>query len=261
MNSIFRSSRQILSLVCALGMLCFTFVTLAWFSDRGLVIGFEIPVGTKSGVIGTLADLFWMVAPFCLLAAVFLGAIGQKGKKIAPALAALPLFGYAFFEMAPLALFGADNVLFSQIFTQGFLLLLGAFAFVSVFVPESRSITAFLALAHLFLQIFLALLSFLFGEKYSWFYFSQLIPFGRYDSFRYTFFVISVFLYYLCYSLALALLLLPQKECISAGIASPNTEKALESAEKSALSEEEQASEEESTDLSSLSLEDFGIER
>lgn len=259
MKSSLRSPRQILALVFAIGMLLFTFVTLAWFSDRGLVIGFEIPVSTKSGLVSTIADLLWMAAPFALIASLFLSALGKKGNRIAPAVATLPLFGYAFLELAPLVLFGADNVLFSQIFTEGFLLLLGAFAFVSLFVPESRAITAFLALTHLFLQIFLAILSFLFGEKYSWFYFSQLIPFGKYDSFRYTFFVISVFLYYLFDSLSLALLLLPQKapekedpcaEAKKAEVEAPEKEEADPDPEK--------ASE---ADLSSLSLEDFGIER
>ncbi len=248
MKSGSRNSNFFPALFPAVGMLIFTFLTMGWFSDRGVVVGFEFPLGTKDGALSTLSDLFWMLSPFLLLIAILLSEYSKSAKRLAPILAGVPLFCYAFLES--LFLFSEENISFPQIFTLVFLLLLGAFSFVSSFVPEGKSITAFLAMAHILLQIFLLILSFLFGQKYSWFYFSETIYFGRYDAFRYSFVVISVLFYYLFYSLSLFFFFLPSKKA-----AIPPEEKKI----LSTLPEENQ--EEEEADLSSLSLEDFGIEK
>ena len=85
-------------------------------------------------------------------------------------------------------------------------------------------------------------------QKLSQFYFSQLLPIGTLSTFHYRFFIISVFLFYLFFSLSLGLRLFAGEPPVK------------KEPQKKAEEEEPQV-EEENLDYSSLSLEDLGIEK
>ncbi len=241
-----------LSLLFSLGMLLFTFVTLAWFSDsQGFQIGFEIPVGVESGLLSTVCDAFWMAAPFFMLFSLFLISLSGKGEKTGLFLSALPLFLYAILRI--LSFLGGKEshpILFFTLFS---LILTFAFTAVAAFVPEVRRSAAWIAFSYGGAETLLLIFSILFQEKFSLFYFSQLIPLGHTSYIRYSFFTISTYLYYLFYSLSLGIRLLPVKELL----------KKDPVAEENPLQEEktEETEEIDEEDLSSLSLEDFGISK
>ncbi len=234
-----------LSLVFSLGMLLFTFVTFAWFSDAsGFQLGFEIPIGTENGLLSTLSDCIWMAAPFLFTAAVFLISLSEK---ISLLLSSLPLSLYAILRIFSY-LGGKEShpILFFTLFS---LILMGAFSAVAAFVPEVRKSAAMIAFSYGGAETLLVIFSMLFQEKYSLFYFSQLIPMGHTSYLRYSFFTISTFLYYVFYALGLGIRLLPQKKWKKAEKEEPLPKITTETEE---IDEEE---------LLSLSLEDLGISK
>lgn len=237
--------KKILSLLFSLGMLLFTFVTLAWSSDaEGFQIGFEIPVGTKSGILSTLADCVWMAAPFLFAAALYLRRLSLK---ISLLFSSLPLSIYAILRIFSF-LGGKEShpILFFTLFS---LILIAAFCAVGAFVHEVRKSAAMIAFSYGIAETLLLIFSMIFQEKYSLFYFTQLIPMGHTSYFRYSFFAISTYLYYLFYALGLGLRLLPEKKSV----------KVIKNEIPTEIPLQEEETEEE--DFSSLSLEDFGISK
>ncbi len=234
-----------LSLFCSLGMLLFTFVTFAWFSDvEGFQFGFEIPVGTENGLLSTLADCVWMAAPFLFTVGLFIHSVSERIRLF---LSSSPLFLYAILRI--LSYLGGKEshpILFFTLFS---LILIGAFSAVAAFVPEARKSAALIAFSYGAAETLLLLFSALFQEKYSLFYFSQLIPMGHTSYLRYSFFTISTYLYYLFYALGLGIRLLPPKK---------NCEDTKEKIIPEIINETEEINEE---DFSSLSLEDLGISK
>ena len=238
---------SLLALFSALGMLLFTFCTLAWYSDKGIQIGFEIPVSTERGFFMTLADCLWMASPFILLISLSL-CRKEEGRKAALILAPLPLSLYALTRF--LAFPHGVKSHWTLFITLFFILLLSAFTLLSAFESTIRPLTAKLSFTYMGIETLLLILSFLFKEKYSFFYFSQLLPMGHYSHFRYSFFSVSIYLFYLLFALTLALMLLMKEE--------KETEEEDPSDPPSPPEVEEEENEE---DLSSLSLEDLGITR
>ncbi len=236
-----------LSLFLALMMLFFTFFAWGWFSDgRGMDAYFEIPVSTEQGTLSLLADLCWMAAPFCLILALAVSLFSSPQGLSFAIPAALPLFLYGALEILVIA--GGKKVHGTVLITLIFLLLMGAMVILSAKNPLFSRLAAQLCLGHALIEGTLLILSFALDEKLSQFYFTQLLPLGTLSSFRYRFFVISVFLYYLSYSLALWLRL-------SAG------EKPQKKIPPTPLSEDGPEIDDEETEGISLSLEDLGIER
>lgn len=233
------------SLVFSLGMLLFTFVTFAWFSDAsGFQLGFEIPVGTESGLLSTLTDCVWMGSAFLFTAGLFLLPVSEK---IGLCLSSLPLFLYAILRILTY-LGGKEShpILFFTLFS---LILIGSFSVVSAFVPQVRKSAAMIAFSYGAAETLLLIFSMIFQEKYSLFYFSQLIPMGHTSYLRYSFFTISTYLYYLFYALGLGIRLLPDLKKEAAEKEEP---------EEKILPETEEIDDEE---LLSLSLEDLGISK
>ncbi|MBR5296108.1 MAG: hypothetical protein IKU24_05915 [Clostridia bacterium] len=241
-----RKTALSLSLLFAVGMLLFTFITFAWFSDsQGFEVGFEIPVGTENGIVSTLADAVWMASPFLLVLSHLFFSFGKGGEKIGLLLSALPLFLYAILRI--LSYLGGKEshpILFFTLFS---LILIASFSSVAAFVPEAKKSAAIIVFSYGAAETLLLIFSMLFQEKYSLFYFSQLIPMGHTSYLRYSFFTISTFFYYLFYALGLGFRLLPLKE--------------KEIKPKEIKIEEIKTEEIEEEDLSSLSLEDLGISR
>lgn len=236
-------------LFCAL-MLFFTFFTFAWFSDaHGFEWGFEIPVGYSSGPLSTLADVFWMLSPFCLIISAVWGDFEKGEKRLSLLASTLPLTLYALLRLLLLA-FGQESH-GTILITLGCVILLGLAGFVGAFYPEARRIGAWIALSYVALECLLLVLSVFLETKLSFFYFFQWIPLGHTSRFSYSFIAISSFLYYLTYGLALFLRFLPHRETKTPP--SPPTPE-----EKT---EEDNENEEDEEDLSSLTLEDLGISR
>lgn len=240
----------ILSLLSAVGMLLFTFCTLAWYSDQGIKLGFEIPVSTARGFLMTLSDTLWMAAPFVLLISLFLAKAGNTGRKIALFLAPLPLSLYAIIRT--LAYLSGNKSHITLFVTLFFMIFLGAFTCTSAVEESIRPITSKLCFTYMGIETLLVILSFLLKEKYSFFYFSQLLPMGHFSHFRYSFFSVSIFLYYIFFALSLSLLLL---------MTNTPEEETIPSVENEETEEIKQEEKEEEEDLTTLSLEDLGIER
>lgn len=236
-----------LSAICSAGMLFFTFFTFAWHSDaKGFEWGWEIPVGVNSGVIGTVADCVWMAAPFFLLVATLF--FKEKTRRIGILLSCLPLTLYALLRVPS---FLEEKVHGTLIVTMLGIMIIGIFSAFAAFLPDAEKIAPIMVFSYLGIEVLLLLLSALFQEKYSFFYFSQLLPMGHTSYFRYSFFAISPFLYYFFYALALGLRLIPLKE-----EPLPPAKQELPSQRK-----EEEKDENEDEDYSSLTLEDLGIQR
>ena len=243
-----RSLRRILlslSAVCAVGMLFFTFFTLAWHSDaKGFETGFEIPVGVNSGVLSTVADCVWMAAPFFLLLASLF--FTEKTRRIGILLSCLPMTLYAILRIPSFFEEKTHGTLFV---TMLGILLIGVFSAFAAFLPDAEKIAPVMIFSYLGIELLLLVLSALFQEKYSFFYFSQLLPMGHASYFRYSFFAISPFLYYVFYALSLGLRMIPVKEGT------------VRETSKTETVPEEEKEDEGEEDYSSLTLEDLGIQR
>lgn len=243
-------------LITSLAMLFFTFFQVGWFSDRnGFKAYFEIPVRTEGG-LDTFADLIWMAAPFALFIGIFLASAGggKALRAVSVCCVSLPLSLYALLQI--FSFLGEKEGHFSLLVTDFFLILCGSLAIACVFIPELRRFAAQLTAAHIAVEILLLILSFAFEEKYSQFYFSQLLPMGRFSGFRYTFFLLSVFLYHLFYSLSLLFFLLRKETALSPSVTKAEARSPSEAEEEPDFSKED--SEE---DEPPLSLQDFGIEK
>ena len=251
-----RSLRRILlslSTLCAMGMLFFTFFTLAWHSDaKGFEAGFEIPVGVNSGALSTVADCVWMVAPFLLLLAS--PFFTKKRRRIGILLSCLPMTLYA---MLRIPSFFEEKTHGTLFVTMLGILIIGVFSAFAAFLPDAEKIAPVMIFSYFGIELLLLILSALFQEKYSFFYFSQLLPMGHTSYFRYSFFAISPFLYYSFYTLSLGLRMIPIRE---------EAEEDKNASESAVLQEEKEETEKEETeeeeeDYSSLTLEDLGIQR
>lgn len=239
-----------LSLGFACVMLFFTFFQWGWFSDsRGMDAYFEIPIGTKDGSLSTFADMLWMSAPFFLLGSVLLSFLLPK-KEMTPALTFFAVFPEAFYAVLQLILYASGKEAhFSLIVTQVFLIVI---CILGLFAGKSLGLRSFLGqfcLIHVGVETVLLILSMLLEEKLSQFYFSELLPMGMFSNFRYRFFVISVFLYYVSYSLSLGFRFL---------CGSP-PEKNNEPPRPPQIPKEPDVDED--AEAYSLTLEDFGIEK
>ncbi len=238
-----RRSLLSLSAACAAGMLFFTFFTLAWHSDaKGFQWGWEIPVGVNSGLISTVADCVWMASPFFLLIASFF--FTEKTRRVGILLSCLPLTLYALLRVPS---FLEEKTHGTLIVTMLGILIIGVFSAFAAFLPDAEKIAPLMIFSYLGIELLLLILSALFQEKYSFFYFSQLLPMGHTSYFRYSFFAISPFLYYFFYALALGLRMIPVKE-------GPTPPEKTETPPDKTEDEEEE-------DYSSLTLEDLGIQR
>jgi len=244
-----------LGLFFAIGMLFFTFFTLAWFSDKGLQAGFEIPIGKGKGPLSTAADMVWMAAPFCAVIAIFLSLFFRSRftMRLATVLFVACPFLYTLLQ-GVLFLQGKD-LHFTVLITLFFLLATAILAVFASFSSDIQRIAPGLVLCHPAIEISLLALSFLFREKYSQFYFGQEIYMGHHASFFYSYLVLSVLFYYLFYSLSLSSFL--------ASSSSPARYAGEENAPKEPPKPEpdQESSESEEDSLAGLSLEDFGIER
>ena len=241
-----------LSAASAVGMLFFTFFTLAWHSDaKGFEWGWEIPVGVNSGTLSTVADCVWMAAPFLLLLASFFFRPGTR--RIGILLSCLPMTLYALLRVPS---FLEEKTHATLFVTMLGILIIGVFSAFAAFLEDAKKLAPLMIFSYMGIELLLLLLSALFQEKYSFFYFSQLLPMGHTSYFRYSFFAISPFLYYFFYTLSLGLRMIPVHE------STPSAEEPLTpdapSADKSEEDDEEDDDEE---DYSSLSLEDLGIQR
>jgi len=242
-----RRNLLFLSALFAAGMLFFTFFTLAWHSDaKGFETGWEIPVGVNSGVLSTVCDCIWMAAPFFLLiGSFFMGSDHGRMKKAGILLSCLPLTLYALLRVPS---FFEEKVHATLLITMLGIFLIGVFSAFAAFLPDAEKIAPIMIFSYLGIELLLLLLSAIFQEKFSFFYFSQLLPMGHTSYFRYTFFAISPFLYYFFYALSLGLRMIPLPE---------QTAFDKEDSPPPSVSDEE----EEETDYSSLTLEDLGIQR
>lgn len=245
-----------LSAFFSAGMLFFTFFTLAWHSDaKGFEWGWEIPVGFNKGLLSTVADFIWTLAPFFLLFASLFFLGGAKKRQIGILLSCLPMTLYAILRIPS---FLEEKTHGTLLVTIIGILLIGVFSVFSVFIPEAKRIAPIMVFSYLGIEFLLLLLSALLQEKYSFFYFSQLLPMGHSSYFRYSFFVISPFLYYTFYALSLGLRLIPVKERIPSDFLEQAAAKDVTPSEEKPPEEEDDEDEE---DYSSLTLEDLGIQR
>ena len=250
-----RSPRRFLlflSALCAIGMLFFTFFTLAWHSDaKGFEMGWEIPVGVNSGLLSTIADCVWMAAPFFLLLASLF--FTKKTRRIGILLSCLPMTLYAILRVPSFLEEKTHGTLFV---TMLGILLIGVFSAFAAFLPDAEKIAPVMIFSYLGIELLLLILSALLQEKYSFFYFSQLLPMGHTSYFRYSFFAISPFLYYSFYALSLGLRMIPFPEEAAYEKDGDGTK-----AEVKETEEKEEDEKEEEEDYSSLTLEDLGIQR
>lgn len=248
-----RSLRRILlslSALCAMGMLFFTFFTLAWHSDaKGFEVGWEIPVGVNSGVLSTVADCVWMAAPFLLLLASLF--FTKKTRPIGILFSCLPMTLYAILRIPSFFEEKTHGTLFV---TMLGMLLIGVFSAFAAFLPDAEKIAPVMIFSYLGIELLLLILSALFQEKYSFFYFSQLLPMGHSSYFRYSFFAISPFLYYVFYTLSLGLRMIPLGEESAKEKEGPETKAETKEPDPDESKEEDE-------DYSSLTLEDLGIQR
>ena len=236
-----------MSLFFSLGMLLFTFCTLAWYSDsKGFQWGFEFPFGLEGSFFKMGADVFWLIAPFCLILSLVCFRKPGKGERAGVLLSTLPLSLYAVFRaLSYLAGEKSHWILFFTLFS---LILCGAFAAVSAFDPSLRKTASYLFFSYGAAETLLLIFSALFHEKYSLFYFYQLLPMGYSSHIAYSFVVISVYLYYLFYALAAGFrLLYPARREQNRSDPPPPEE----------IAKQEEPEPEEIP----LSLEDFGIQR
>ena len=250
-----RSLRRILlslSTLCAMGMLFFTFFTLAWHSDaKGFEAGFEIPIGVNSGALSTVADCVWTAAPFLLLLAS--PFFTKKRGRMGILLSCLPMTLYA---MLRIPSFFEEKTHGTLFVTMLGILIIGVFSAFAAFLPDAEKIAPVMIFSYFGIELLLLILSALFQEKYSFFYFSQLLPMGHTSYFRYSFFAISPFLYYSFYTLSLGLRMIPIRE-----EAGKEQNESVETAMQEEKEETEKEETEEEEDYSSLTLEDLGIQR
>ncbi len=246
------------ALGCALVMAFFTFCNVAWHSDvKGWEFGFSSPIGFGKGGLSTAADILYTLAPFSLIASLLLLCISKKSATVGSVLATLPLSAYALLQII---LFASDTKEghFTLLITYFALLILGVFSLVAVFVQEVRSLTGLLAFIYGGLELLLLIFSLLFQEKFSAFYYSELLPFGHNSYFRYTIFILSILLYYLSYSLSVGLRTLasplPFAHLAEEKDAPPPAEEHTEE-------EEDDDGEDDEEVPPSITLEDLGIER
>jgi len=251
-----RKTFGILSLIASGGMLLFTFVTLAWRSDLGFQWGLEIPVGTEKGILSTVADFFWMASPFLAFIASALLLLFPRGNPRPPLiLMGIAALSYPFLQML-LAIEGKElhASLWLSLILQ---FLLGLLALGAAYLPEIRRAAASLTLFDLSLEIALVLLSFLFHQKLSQFYFGEKIWISRLDYIFFSYLVISILLYHLFFLSALVLHLraAAKEELSSENIDSdPPEPPASEPREETEEDREDAVS-------SSISLQDLGLER
>lgn len=235
-----------LSLLFSLGMLFFTFCTLAWHSDlKGFQWGFEIPLTLGGSFFKTCADALWLMAPFCLILSLVWFRKPGRRDRAGVLLSALPLSLYAVFRA--LSYLAGEKSHWILFFTLFCLVFCGAFTALSAFDPSLRKTASFLFFSYGAAETLLLVFSALFHEKYSLFYFYQLLPLGHTSHIAYSFVVISVYLYYLFYALAAGFRLL-----------SPT--KREEKRQDPPVPEDEEKKEEETQEIP-LSLEDFGLQR
>ena len=246
-----------LALFCGAAMLFFTFFTLGWFSDvRGWQFGFEVQINTADGTVTALGDVFWTVAPFGILLSVFLSLFWNKGEKLSAILSTLPLTLYAVCQI--LLFFGGKETRLPLWITLFFLLTVGIFTIGHAFLPELCGYALLFPLFHFAAETVLFFLSFLLQQKFSTFYFSELLPMGHTSYFRYTFILWSILFYYLLYSLSLIFLQLAKRTRAEYFSQKQNPESEEKDDNNDPPSPEEELAEE---DLAEISLEDLGIER
>ena len=176
-------------------------------------------------------------------------------KKAGILLSCLPLTLYALLRVPS---FFEEKVHGTLLITMLGIFLIGVFSAFAAFLPDAEKIAPIMIFSYLGIELLLLLLSAIFQEKFSFFYFSQLLPMGHSSYFRYSFFVISPFLYYTFYALSLGLRLIPLKERIPSYSLEQAAAKNSTPSEEKAPEEEEDEDEE---DYSSLTLEDLGIQR
>lgn len=235
-----------LSLAAAFLMLLFTFLNWGYFSDgKKTVLEFAIPLTRRDSALKALADLAWLSAPFALIVSLLLSLVGKE-KKLSPALCVLATLPLSLFAVLKLFSFLAQENTghFSSVISMVFLLFTAALLLYASFFEEVRPFAAQMFLIHSGLETLLLILSFLFEEKLSQFYFSEYYLISS-SSFRYWYVLISVFLFYLFYNLALFFRLLS---------GTPPEKTPLAPAEIDFSKEEEE-------EALPLSPEDFGIER
>ena len=245
------------ALGCALVMAFFTFFNVAWHSDiKGWEIGFSSPIGFGKGGLSTAADILYTLAPFSLIASFLLLFVGKKIAAVGGVLATLPLSAYALLQIV---LFASDTKEghFTLLITYFALLILGIFSLVAVFVPEARSVAGLFAFLYGGLELLLLIFSLLFQEKFSAFYYSELLPFGHNSYFRYTIFIFSMLLYYLSYALSVGLRTLAH----TLHLANPAEEKEAPPTEEEQPEEEEDDEKKNEENTPPITLEDLGIER
>ncbi len=199
-----------LSFFFALGMTFFTFFDWGWFSGQtGWIARWAVPIGTQNGPLSMLSDILWLLSPFFCIFAIVLSTLGRKGytEKISYLLFSLPLSLYSLLKFS-LSLAEKKESPLSLNLLYFVLIILGLFTLICAFKAEGTQITAHLSLFHAVMEAVLVLVSFLLKERLSPFYFSQLLPVG----FRFTYFLISTFCYYLFHSLSLACFLYSKKQ-------------------------------------------------
>ncbi len=277
---------SLLALFFAVSMLVFTFFTCGWFyldnrfeqgtssgntlpiqleNSNGFQFGFEIPIGTKNGFLSTLSDCIWTFSPFLMILSIALSFFlqGEKAKRVSFFLAGVPAVLYPLSQMI-LFLTGKD-VHFTFLITLFFLLAVGGLTLFGIFHPEVRPFAWQVALFHVGLEILLLILSLIFREKYSFFYFSEYFHNGNLWS-RFHYFIFSVFVYYISYSLSIAFLHLSQNRKAprspkyavkeETGISLPFENEAEQESPETEENEDPAVEEE-----IPLSLEDLGMER
>ena len=249
MNSKRYTLFTVLSLLASAAMLFFTFFAWGWFSDIGMRFYFEIPVSTQKGFFTAFSDTVWMAVPFfsVIASALYLARPGKALQLLGTALGSLPFALYALLQF--FAVLGEETVHTSVLISHFFILLCAFFAMASFFLREIRPFALHFYAGYGLLEILLLILSALLDQKLSPYYFYQVIPIGH-SGFHYRFFTISVFLYQIFYLLSLILRSL-------AGPVPPPSDPPEKNVEEEPSAEDE----EEESDLSSLTLQDFGIEK
>lgn len=260
-----------LALFSAVGMLFFTFFNLGFFSNlnyqgkTGLVFTPEIPIGTEAGLLSTLSDVCYTVAPFALILSLYLCLFsGKKRSRILSALlASLPLLFYALLEL--IGIVNGDKTHVSCLVTLFFLLLVGGVTLASGKSAALTQLSAYLATLHAALEIVLFCVSLLVKEKLSPFYFFETLPFGKTSVFTVGYLLLSVLFYHLFYAAAIALRGFAITGSSEKEKTVPLMETILENETEPKIVPEEieipEDTEEENESGVTLSLEDLGIER
>ena len=142
-----------LSLFFCLIMLFFTFFNWGWFSDKGMVTGFEIPLSDRENPLQTLADLVWISAPFTLLMALLLSLVFPE-KEFSPVLRVLATFPLLAFSVLKFLLFAEENKFhFSVAITLLFLMGIALLTFTSAFADSLRPFAVQFSLIHVAVEI------------------------------------------------------------------------------------------------------------